>query len=185
MLEYKMSNGLDGVNGFDEVKELDGLDGAGESDSIDAGNLPDVVIRQATSDDIPQLLELYAQLNPEDRRVEVGEAAAVWDKAAGIGVVYFVADIRGRVVGTCFVAIIPNLTRSCKPICMIENVVTDEGYRRSGIGRRLLGAAIKYAKAQGCYRVSLQSGYKRKEAHKFYESIGFDGDSKRAFEIRF
>ena len=31
----------------------------------------------------------------------------------------------------------------------------------------------------------LQSGVTRPEAHKFYESMGFDGNSKRAFEIRF
>jgi hypothetical protein len=44
--------------------------------------------------------------------------------------------------------------------------------------------AIKYAKENKCYKILLQSNNKRKESHKFYENIGFDGESKKAFEIR-
>ena len=45
--------------------------------------------------------------------------------------------------------------------------------------------AIEYAKENNCYKVTLQSGIKRTEAHKFYEKIGFNGGAKRAFELRF
>jgi GNAT superfamily N-acetyltransferase len=44
--------------------------------------------------------------------------------------------------------------------------------------------AIKYAKEQNYYKILLQSGNKRTDAHRFYESLGFDGNSKKAFEIR-
>jgi len=50
--------------------------------------------------------------------------------------------------------------------------------------RNIIKNAIKYAKEQNCYKILLQSGDKRTDAHGFYESIGFDGESKRAFEIR-
>jgi hypothetical protein len=33
-------------------------------------------------------------------------------------------------------------------------------------------------------KIILQSSAKRTEAHKFYEKCGFDGNSKRVFEIR-
>ena len=144
----------------------------------------EVVIRQALTEDVPQLLNLYAQLNPEDKPVDAIRAAVVWEKAINSGVAYFVADICGSIVGTCYIAIIPNLTRSCSSIGLIENVVTDADHRRKGIGRLLLCAAVDYAKKQGCYKVILQSGKKRESAHKFYESVGFNSDSKRAFEIR-
>jgi len=147
-------------------------------------NKPYVIIREATKEDVPQLLELYVQLNPDDKLAEVTSAIAVWEKAVSSGVTYFVAEICGSIVGSCYIAIIPNMTRSCSSIGFIENVVIDTGYRRGGIGRKLLGVAVEYAKEQGCYKVLLQSGNKRAEAHKFYESAGFDGDSKRAFEIR-
>jgi GNAT superfamily N-acetyltransferase len=146
---------------------------------------PDVIIREATREDIPQLLELYTQLNPDDKPVEVSLAADIWEKAVENGVTYFVADICGHIAGSCYIAVIPNLTRSGSSIGFIENVITCAEHRRRGVGRQLLEAAIRYAKEQGCYKVVLQSGNKRKEAHEFYESVGFDGDSKRAFEIRF
>ena len=53
-----------------------------------------------------------------------------------------------------------------------------------GIGKIVVENAIEYAKEQNCYKVLLQSGTKRTEAYKFYEAIGFDSNSKRAFEIR-
>ena len=144
-----------------------------------------IQIRKATNEDIPQLLELYAELQPHDPPINTDAAVAIFNQAANCGVTYFVADNDGKIVGTCYIAIIPNITRRCSPIGFIENVVTASAYRRHGIGRKLMNEATLYAKEQGCYKVTLQSGAKRTEAHKFYESVGFDGDSKRAFEIRF
>jgi GNAT superfamily N-acetyltransferase len=144
-----------------------------------------IVIRAAKKTDMPQLLELYRELQPLDPPIDNNAASAVWEQAVNSGVMYFVADNNERIVATCYVAIIPNITRQCSPIGFIENILTSVGYRRRGIGRKLLETAVEYAKTQGCYKVTLQSGIKRSEAHKFYESMGFDGNSKRAFEIRF
>jgi len=82
-------------------------------------------------------------------------------------------------------AIIPNLTRNGKSNGFIENVITDEKYRNKGIGKKVIEMAIEYGKQNNCYKIILQSSYKRKENHIFYEKCGFDGDSKKAFEIRF
>jgi GNAT superfamily N-acetyltransferase len=95
-----------------------------------------------------------------------------------------VADDHGRIAATCCIAIIPNLTRQCAPIGFVENIVTHRDYRRQGLGRRVLEAAIAFARARGCYKVLLQSGTKRTEAHRLYEAAGMDGDAKRAFELR-
>ena len=145
----------------------------------------DISIRMATIGDLPRLLELYKELQPLDPPVSLAEASAVWERAAGSGVTYFVAESLGQVVAACYIAIIPNITRGCSPIGFVENVVTAAKHRRQGIGRKLLEAAVEFARSQGCYKVALQSGNKRSDAHLFYEAVGFDGDSKRAFEIRF
>jgi len=144
-----------------------------------------IQIRKATNEDIPSLLKLYEELQPLDPPIYTDAAISTFEQAISRGVTYFVADNSGRIVGSCYIAIIPNITKQCSPIGFIENVVVISDCRRSGIGRKLMNAAIEYAKEQGCYKVTLQSGIKRAEAHKFYESIGFDGGSKRAFEIRF
>jgi len=44
--------------------------------------------------------------------------------------------------------------------------------------------AIDHARRNNCYKAILQSGNKRTDAHRFYEAIGFDGSSKKAFEVR-
>ena len=97
---------------------------------------------------------------------------------------YFVAKDNEKIIASCYICIIPNLTRGGKSIGFIENVITDTEYRGKGIGKKIMENAIKYAKGQNCYKVILQSGNKRTDAHGFYESIGFDGESKKAFEMR-
>jgi len=82
-------------------------------------------------------------------------------------------------------AILPNLTRGGRSNAFIENVITDEAYRRRGIGKKLMEMAVQYGRENNCYKVVLLSNIKRKAAHLFYESCGFDGNSKRGFEIRF
>ena len=142
-------------------------------------------IRKAEKVDLPQILALYRELQPDDPPINEDLATVVWEQAVNNGVTYFVAESEGTIVATCYIAIIPNITRQCAPIGFIENIITSAPCRRFGIGKKLLGAAVEYAKAQGCYKVTLQSNIKRTEAHEFYESIGFDGNSKRAFEMRF
>ena len=135
--------------------------------------------------EISPLLELYKQLNPHDDVLDVCTAKNIWESIEEQNIKYFVAKENGKIVASCYICIIPNLTRGGKPIGFIENVITDAEYRGKGIGKKIMGNAIQYAREQNCYKVLLQSGSKRTDAYGFYESIGFDGESKRAFEMRF
>jgi GNAT superfamily N-acetyltransferase len=144
-----------------------------------------IEIRTATKADLPYLLELYKELNPSDPSIDIDKAMDTFEKSENNDVIYFTAVYDGRIVGTCYIAIIPNLTRNCSSIGYVENVVTVAGYRRMGIGRKLFEAVIQYAKSRNCYKITLSSGVARSEAHGFYETLGFDGNSKRTFEMRF
>jgi len=130
------------------------------------------------------LLELYKQLNPKDDMINEFTAKSIWENIESQNIKYFVAKENGKIIASCYICVIPNLTRGGKSIGFIENVITDIEYRGKGIGKNIMENAIKYAKDQNCYKVLLQSGSKRTDAHRFYESLGFDGESKRAFEIR-
>ncbi|HNY18061.1 MAG TPA: GNAT family N-acetyltransferase [Treponemataceae bacterium] len=142
--------------------------------------------RFAETEDLPQILELYQELNPDDEPLSASAAAEIWAKSLqGDRVRYVVAVEGGRVIATCNIAIIPNLTRAGRPYGIIENVITSGNYRRKGIGRAVIEYAVRHARQTGCYKVALLSGVKRREAHRFYESLGFDGTSKKGFEIRF
>ena len=131
------------------------------------------------------ILELYKQLIPEEESIDLNKANEIWEKIEKNDIKYFIAIYNGKIISSCYLAIIPNLTRNGRSNGFIENVITNENYRKKGIGKRLIEMAIEYGKQNNCYKIILQSSFKRKENHIFYEKCGFDGNSKRAFEIRF
>lgn len=55
----------------------------------------------------------------------------------------------------------------------VEELVVAESCRGKGIGKELIGRIGEVAKAMGCRRLELESGHQRKEAHRFYEGMGF------------
>ncbi len=142
--------------------------------------------RTARKNDLPGLLALYKQLNPEEELIDLKKAYSIWETTEKSNTTrYFVAMDDAKAVSTCNITLVPNLTRNGKPFAIIENVITDNNYRRQGIGKKVIENAVQYAKENNCYKVVLLSSAKRIESHKFYESIGFNGNSKKGFEIRF
>jgi ribosomal protein S18 acetylase RimI-like enzyme len=135
--------------------------------------------------EILSLLDLYKQLNPNDSALNESTIKNIFQKIQKQDIKYFVAKENEDIIASCFICIIPNFTRNGKSIGFIENVITDIKYRKRGIGKKIIENAVNYAKEQNCYKVLLQSGKKRTDAHGFYKSLGFDGESKKAFEIRF
>ena len=141
--------------------------------------------RKLTASDLDSLLELYKQLSSHDVECSKDRYETVWKEIeANPNIQYFGAVDDGKVVSTCYAVYIPNITRGGRGICFIENVVTDKDYRKLGLASRVIDMAIAFAKEQHCYKVILQSGMKRTEAHKFYEKKGFNGESKKAFDMR-
>ena len=141
--------------------------------------------RRLGSEDLPSLLELYTQLDESNRSASEEKSEAVWRKIEeNDNIRYFGAVQDGRVVSSCYAVIIPNLTRGNRPICFVENVVTDQRYRKRGLASAVMDMAIAFAKEHHCYKVILQSGSARTEAHRFYEGKGFRSDSKKAFDLR-
>lgn len=50
----------------------------------------------------------------------------------------------------------------------VDDLVTDEAQRSSGIGKALLDWLTQEAQQQGCRRLKLDSGTQRMHAHRFY-----------------
>lgn len=147
-----------------------------------------IEFRQLTQKDLPSLLELYVQLDENNKDLTTESSIPIWEEISkNPNIKYFgaVDTANGdRVVSTCFTMIIPNLTAHGRSICILENVVTDSAYRKQGLARKVIEMAIEDAKSHNCYKVILQSNCKRTEAHKFYENLGFDGNLKKAFDLR-
>lgn len=143
-------------------------------------------IRELSEEDLESLIKLYEQLDGTNAGFTSEEARKIWKKeiAENKNIKYFGAVQEGKVISTCYCVIIPNLTRLGGAICFVENVVTDKAFRGQGIGRKVMEKAIAFAREKNCYKVILQSGSWRKEAHQFYEKLGFDGESKKAFILK-
>lgn len=138
------------------------------------------VVRRVHCNELPQLLDLYRQLNPNDAPLPPIDAVnAIWEEIqANPRLHYFVIAIDNRLVSTCALTIVPNLTRGARPYGLIENVITDVANRRQGYAGALLRAALNYAWSVNCYKVMLMTGSKRESTLRFYESVGFRRDIK-------
>ena len=144
-------------------------------------------IRELNENDLESLIQLYEQLDPSNGNISMETTREVWrnEISGNRKIKYFGAVDNGKVVSTLYCMIIPNLTCLGRAICFVENVVTDKDYRKQGLATKLLDKAIEFAHQNDCYKVMLESGVKRKEAHKFYADYGFDGEAKKAFVIYF
>ena len=141
--------------------------------------------RRLTASDLTPLLDLYKQLDADDDVCPKDQSEEAWKEIeANAYIQYFGAIDDGKVVSTCYAVYIPNITRGNRGICFIENVVTDKEYRRLGLASRVIDMAIAFARDHHCYKVILQSSMYRSEAHQFYERKGFNGESKKAFDMR-
>jgi GNAT superfamily N-acetyltransferase len=143
------------------------------------------VVRPVVPDDLAGLLALYRHLSA-DPEPDPQRAEAAWRSLLSSGLTtVFVAESEGRLVASCTLITVPNLTRGARPYAVIENVVTHADHRRHGLGRAVLDAALAAARSAGCYKVMLASGSPREETLRFYERAGFTRGGKTFFEVRF
>lgn len=141
-----------------------------------------MLVRRVTADDLEPLLALYRQLNPEDAPLPPSEVAALWaDMLRDEHLFIFVGDLEGRLITSCTLVLVRNLTRGARPYGLIENVVTDRPHRQNGHGTALLRHALEHAWAANCYKVMLLTGSKREETLRFYEKAGFRRGVKTGF----
>ena len=144
-----------------------------------------MLIREAKLKDFAGIKHLYAQLNPDDPVVSDRRDAAVFATIVSAEHLHlFVGVIGEKLVATCYLNFIPNMTRNVSPYCVIENVVTEQALRNQGYGKAIIKHALEFAWSHGCYKVMLQTGSRRESTHNFYKSCGFSADDKFAFVAR-
>ena len=143
------------------------------------------LLRHAGRDDLDALLALYDQLNPGDVAAPREYLAALLDRiVASEHFAIVVATQRERVVATCYLNVIPNLTRSGASYAIVENVVVDASLRGGGLGQQVVRFALDEAWRRGCYKVLLQTGSRDPRVHRFYAACGFSASEKTGFVAR-
>jgi aminoglycoside 6'-N-acetyltransferase I len=131
----------------------------------------DVHIRPARADDVPALVQLFAELGYS---TDEPTLRAQLEQFGGGGAHALVAELPDRrVVGAATVAIHPRLyTRA--PSAQLTALVTDRETRRHGVGRALARAAAELARSAGCEKLYVRTNRRRQESPPFYRSLGFE-----------
>lgn len=140
------------------------------------------MIREATRDDLKEILQLYLFLHETSVPEESEHLRNTWDSIINDENHHLiVCEIDGRLVASCVCVIIPNLTRNVRPYAFVENVVTHEAYRKKGYATACLDYAKQIAKDNDCYKMMLLTGSKREETLSFYRNAGYNSTDKTAF----
>jgi len=139
-------------------------------------------IREIRDDDFTLLMELYTHLHeneiPEkDERINQIWQSIISDRNHHI----IVAEIDGKIVSSCVVVIIPNLTRNQHPYAIVENVVTHKDYRSQGLATACMNYAKEIALKENCYKMMLLTGSKEESTLNFYRRAGYNSNDKTAF----
>jgi predicted N-acetyltransferase YhbS len=149
------------------------------------------IIRAATEADIPRILELYEELvittseAEKNRNPSLDDSRKVYAQIQAMpGHELLVAEDEGEVIGSVVLLTVPNLSHNASPWAIIENVIVTQEHRRQGVGRQLMEYAVARAQKTGCYVIELSSNRTRHEAHRFYESLGFEA-SAHGFRLYF
>jgi GNAT superfamily N-acetyltransferase len=143
-----------------------------------------MIVRALRENELAALLRFYPLLHPEDPRFDP-ESSRVnlrWHKVSSDPhIKYYVAEIKGNIISTCTLTVILNLTRNAQHYGVIENIFTDESFRKRGIATAVLRFALAEAWDTGCYKVMLFTGSKKEETLRFYERAGFQQGKKTGF----
>lgn len=134
-----------------------------------------LIIRKTTESDIPVVLDLYRQIDVNDRHtLSVEEATKILAKFQ----IYpnyslYLAEIDNKIVGTFELLIMDNFAHGGSKSGIVEDVVIDRNYRSKGLGRKMMEYAMAVCKDNNCYKLTLSSNIHRDKAHTFYENLGF------------
>lgn len=131
-----------------------------------------MLIEKLKMEDIPQLLELYKELTPHTNSKE--QSSEIYKEILeDKSYLVLVAKEENIIIGSAFGVIVKSLAVGGNPFLVIEAVIVKEGFRKLGVGRKIFNELDVFAKKNKCAYSILVSSASRKEAHKFYENLGF------------
>lgn len=139
----------------------------------------ELLIREAQETDLPALIALFAA-DAMGGHGDTTDPASYDDYlrafraiAASPDQTLYVAELDGEAVGTFQTMVMTSLNARGSSVMIIEAVQTRTELRGQGIGARMINFCIDEAKSRGMRMVQLTSNAQRKDAHRFYERLGF------------
>ena len=138
-----------------------------------------LIIRESQEADLPALIGLFAA-DPLGGHGDTTDPSAYDDYlrafraiAASRDQTLYVAELDGELVGTFPTTVMTSLNARGSSVMIIEAVQTRGDLRGQGIGAQMINFCVAEAKSRGMRLVQLTSNAQRKDAHRFYERLGF------------
>jgi ribosomal protein S18 acetylase RimI-like enzyme len=135
-----------------------------------------LTIRHAKFNDAPELAVLMCELGYETERTEMETRLKLILSNPACRT--FVAIMDGSVCGMVGMLTYSSYEHN-NPSGRILALVTSSTARRRGIGRALIATAEEDFAQRGISRVALDTRLTREDAHKFYESLGYERNGWR------
>jgi GNAT superfamily N-acetyltransferase len=133
-------------------------------------------IRPARAEDASRVAELLEQLGYPTSAETAGRRLGVL--AASPDDEVWVAERDGRVAGLVAIHVSGALEYD-GAVAKVSAIVVDEAARRRGVGEQLMALAEREAKRRGCVLLFLTTAERRKDAHAFYRSLGYEETGRR------
>ncbi len=134
-------------------------------------------IRRATAADLPAIVALLADDALGKTREAPGDpcyAEAFAAIEADPNQLLAVVEEGGEIVGCLQLSFIPGLSLKGMRRGQIESVRIAAARRGGGLGRKMIEWAIDECRRRGCGLVQLTMNKTRKDALRFYQSLGFE-----------
>jgi ribosomal protein S18 acetylase RimI-like enzyme len=135
--------------------------------------------RQATREDLPEIVRMLSDdfLGARRERFENplpdSYTKAFEEITADKNNEIVVAESGGKIVGTLQITFTPSISFQGGKRATVESVRVDAKCRGQGIGKQLMQWAIERARAENCFAMQLTTNADRRDAHRFYEDLGF------------
>ncbi|NCO52885.1 MAG: GNAT family N-acetyltransferase [Deltaproteobacteria bacterium] len=139
-----------------------------------------MLIEPAVLADIPALCELLSQLFEQEAEFTPDQAAQrrglqmiLTDNATGM----ILVAREGRQIVAMVNLLYTVSTALGTRVALLEDMVVAPSQRNCGLGSRLLDAAVRYARRNGCRRITLLTDSDNLSAQRFYQRQGFSRSS--------
>lgn len=150
-----------------------------------------MIVRDAIENDLDAICILSNQINSEHHlhvpnmfKAPEGleRDRGFWkDRMCSSNGAFFVAELNAQIVGFITAAIrnkIPASFLVKNKICHIGTIVVSTAVQGQGVGKKLMASAEQWAKDEGAGYTLLEVMEFNKNAHTFYDSIGYDNHSR-------
>ena len=135
--------------------------------------VPTLVVRIAGPEDASTVLDLLYEFNGE--ALPPDALARRMEQAKALEAV-FLCQRDGVVAGLLALRTVPTLS-AAQDWAEITELYVRPSFRRMGVGRALVRAAVEYSRIRGCTDIHLLVDPSNAVAHSFYEDLGFRRDS--------